>query len=177
MSDETQQAPAADDKQGGLPIKTIGLVAAMLLGEAAIIVVAMTMLGQPSEVQGVPLDGLDENGEGIKATVEIPLLHERLSNMSRGMSMVYDTEILLVVPTEHEEFVTAQLEEKRGQIRTGVSKIWRAAKPSYFEDPGYETLSEQTRELLLGLFDGAPNEGAYIERVLIPKCMGFRNDF
>jgi hypothetical protein len=175
MSDE--KADAGGKGGGGLSKKTVLMVAVMLVAEAGVIVGAMTMLGGPSEVQGVPLDGAGDDEASGGGTVEVPLLHERLSNTARGAAMVYDTEILLVVPVEHQAFVERQLEEKRGQIRTGVSQIWRAAKPSYFEDPGYETLSEQTRELLLGLLDGEPPEGTYIERVLIPKCMGFRNDF
>ena len=173
---EDAKNPAPEEKKG-LPVKTIAMVGVMLVAEAGLILGAMKMLGGPSEVQGVPLDGAGEDGEAAVATVEIPLLHERLANSSRGTTMVYDTEILLVVPAEHQVFVEQQLEEKRGQIRTGVSHIWRAARPSYFEDPGYETLSQQVRELLLGLIDGSPKEGTYIERVLIPKCMGFRNDF
>jgi hypothetical protein len=166
------QPPAA--KPSKPPIKAIVLVVLMLIVEAGLLIGAMIVFGGPSEVQGVTVQGADDPQH---QTVEIPLLHERFSNLSRGVSMVYDTELLLVVPTEHAGTVEAMLEAKRGQIRAGVSRIWRSAEASYFNEPGYETLSRQVEDLLNRLFESQPKEGRYIEQVLIPKCMGFRNDF
>ncbi len=168
---DTESQSAAKSKP---PIKTVLVVVAMLLGEAGLLVGAMMMFGGPSEVQGVTLQG---PAEPQHSTVEVPLLHERFSNLSRGVSMVYDTEILLVVPSEHAATVEAMLEAKRGQVRAGVSRIWRSAEASYFNEPGYETLSRQVQDFLDTLFETQPKEGRYIESVLIPKCMGFRNDF
>ncbi len=165
------------EQKKGLPLKTALLVAVLLFLEAGAIVGAMVFLGGPSEVQGVPLDGLETDDPAASQVVEIPLLHERFTNNARGTSMVYDTEILLMVPVQHRARVEATLEEKRGQIRTGISRIWRSADQAHFNEPGYETLSRQTRDFILSLLGAPPEGGPLIQRVLIPKCMGFRNDF
>lgn len=167
---ETQAEP----KKSKPPIKTVLLVLVMLLVEGVALVGIMMVFGGPSEVHAVELDG--QTGEGESA-VEIPLIHERFTNLARGVSMVYDTEILLVVPSEHQARVEEMVESKRGQIRAGVSRIWRSAEASYFNEPGYETLSRQTEDFLRALFDHEPEDTPYIREVLIPKCMGFRNDF
>jgi flagellar basal body-associated protein FliL len=156
------------------PVKTVALVLLMLIVEGVALVGVMMVFGGPSEVQGVTIEG---GGDSADASVEIPLLHERFTNLARGVSMVYDTEILLVVPGEHQATVEQMVESKRGQIRAGISRIWRSAEASYFNEPGYETLSRQTEDFLNTLFDSQPEEGRYIGEVLIPKCMGFRNDF
>ena len=169
-----EEAPSAGQGKSKPPMKTVALVLLMLVLEGGAIIAAMMMFGGPSDVEAVPLP---EGGERSLATAEVPLLHERFTNLARGVSMVYDTEILLVVPAEHQVKVEELLESKRGQIRAGVSRIWRSAEAAYFNEPGYETLSRQTQDFILTLFDSEPAEGAYIQRVLIPKCMGFRNDF
>ena len=171
MNDATPETKPAPKKP---PVKTIALVLLMLIGEAGLLIGAMMMFGGPSEVQGVTLEGADE---AAHSTTEIPLLHERFTNLARGVSMVYDTEILLVVPTEHAPAVEGMIDAKRGQVRAGVSRIWRSAEASYFNEPGYETLSRQVQDFIDTLFETQPKEGRYVESVLIPKCMGFRNDF
>ncbi|MCA9293672.1 MAG: hypothetical protein KDA20_07655 [Phycisphaerales bacterium] len=172
-----ESAPEKASKKGGLPLKTIILVFAMLVAEGGGIVLFMTMFGKPSPVraQAVELDeGAVAEGDQLQ---EIQLLHEKLTNSASGRVFIYDAEILIVVKEKYREKVEQLMEQRMGAIRTGVSSIWAKAEHAYFSEPGRETLTRQTLDYLRSTFGKDASGDQRIENVLIPKCLGMPADF
>lgn len=175
MSAENQEA--APGKKG-LPVKTIAVVLALLVAEGAGIFVFLTFFGGPAPVQAEGVELVDETNDPMEQLVEIPLLHEKLTNNSSGAVFLYDTEILIVVREKHKAKVEEMMAQSMGAIRTGLAQIWQRAEHSYFGEPGWETLTRQSREFLDSRFKLQDDSGdSLIEQVLIPKCLGFRADF
>jgi flagellar basal body-associated protein FliL len=159
-----------------LPVRTIAIVAVMLVVEGAAVVGIMMMFGGPSEVVAQPgLFGAASSPEMQPA--EIPLMQERLTNNASGRIFIYDTEIQIVTQERHRETVQGVMDSRMASIRTGISRIFAAAEHSYFAEPGLETLTRQVTEFLHSIFpeDGEGEE--IIVSVLIPKCMGFPADY
>lgn len=175
MSDEQQeqQAPAAGGSR--LPIKTLAIIAFMLVGEAAVIIGAMMVLGGPSEIHAEHIVG--EESAISSDTVEVTILHEKLTNASTGRTFLYDTEIMAIVAVENEPRVRELLDARLGKIRTGVASIFGAAEASYFKEPARDTLTRQSLEYLREVFGKTPDDKDLVEAVLIPKLMGFPADF
>lgn len=103
-AEKKEQAPASEPKaeagkKGGLPVKTIGIILGLLVGEAAGIFVLMNMLGKPSEVKATEIHD-DHDAEGEKL-VELPILGEKFTNNSSGRLYVWDIELLMKVKSKH----------------------------------------------------------------------------
>lgn len=177
MADEEaaapQQSEAAEKK--GLPIKTIIIVAVMLIGEGALIAGAMILFGSPSKVVASGAVGEVDPGEEL---TELPVLHEKFTNTSTGRVWVWDTEVLLVTRARHEERVKESLEQHNAMIRTGVGGVIAAANHQFFNEPNRPTLTRQTLEYLRKIIgqDEATGDELIVD-VLIPSCTGFPTDY
>lgn len=179
MNDE---APKQNQPSNKIPMKTIIVVLAMLLAEGGLIIGALFFFAGPSSVQAVQLQ--DQSDAMLaERTREIPLLHEKFTNNRRGRLWIYDLEVILLTKEVHADSVNQQIEDSRAQIRAGVNRIISAAQPSYFEEPGYETIRRQILEYLNGPTDEqavipAAAEGEpRVQDVLIPSCIGFPADY
>lgn len=166
---------AAESPKQGLSLKMILIVAGLLVAEGAIVVGVMMFLGKPSEVRAVDLGGVVDPNERL---IEIPLVHERFNNDSEGRLWIWDSEIVLQVRARHESYVRETIQSRQAQIRTGIARIWAAARHHHFNEPGRVTLSRQTLEMLnRDIFERDPTGEERVSNVLIPKCMGFPSDF
>ncbi|MGP1346406.1 MAG: hypothetical protein ACTS3F_07045 [Phycisphaerales bacterium] len=173
MSEEA--AASAESPKKGLSLKMILVVLGLLIAEGAIVVGVMVFIGKPSEVQAVDLGGVVDPNERL---IEIPLVHERFNNDAEGRLWIWDTEIVLQVKARHEEAVRKGIESRQAQIRTGIARIWAAARHHHFNEPGRVTLSRQALEMLnRDIFERDPTGEERIANVLIPKCMGFPSDY
>ncbi|MBL8744972.1 MAG: hypothetical protein JNK58_01305 [Phycisphaerae bacterium] len=197
-------APAtpAEPAKKGLPIKTIGAVAVMLLVEAVAIIAAVKMFGGPSEVKGVGLEHAEHN-EG-DTLVEVPVLHEKFTNASSGRVWMWDTEVIIKAKKKHagEEPGSApkkgghgedaksgagehavgpslreELQARMAEVRTGIGAIMSSAQHAYYTEPGRETLSRQILEYLRKVFGQDAEGNERVQEVLIPKCLGFPADY
>ena len=171
MADETTTGGDAEKK--GLPIKTIVIIAVMMIVEGVVIVGAITMLGKPSDVHATGLAATDP----MEEVVEIPVLAERFVNKATGRAWLWDTEIVVKSKARHAEQVRATIDQRRAEIRTAINSIWATAQDSYFHEPGRATLSRQVLEYFHHTFGEDPiSEEPLVRDVLIPKCLGFPSD-
>lgn len=200
-----EEAPApAEQPKKKMPVKTIAVVAVMLVVEAVVVIGAVKMFGGPSEVKGVGLD-LTPHDEG-NVLVEIPVLHEKFTNGSSGRVWIWDSEIIIKVkrkyagPAEGEDgkddghgdkkkgsgghgegtsgpTVRQEMKSRMAEIRTGIGAIISTAQHAYFTEPGRETLSRQILEYLRRVFGQDAEGHERIEEVLIPRCLGFPADY
>lgn len=194
-----QAAPAkpgaeqTEGKKKGLPIKTIGIVVALLVIEGAAMFFILGATGKPKETQAAQVEGDHGGGGGgggghggghggggggpIPAIVELPVIKERLPNNSTGRPWIWDTEIIVQTKGADSEHVKTILEQRSAEIRTGIGRIWRTAQHAHFNEPGLETLTRLVTAFLDDLLGPDPEGHSYIKRVLLARCVGYPTDY
>lgn len=170
MADEATAQPAAKRR---LPVKTVGVVAALMAAEAGGLYALMSMTGPGAAHAGVELHGAPATDE---EPVELPLVEDKFQNMQTGSVWVWDLQIFVKVKKKNETFVKAELERRSAEIKEGISQIVRRAQHNHLKEPDLRTLQRQFGLFLEGVL-GADAEGASrIERIIIPRCKGFQAD-
>lgn len=171
---EKQPAPASAEaapaKKGGPPVKLLGIVAGLMIAEAAGVFMVAKMTG-PAKVEAAPLAKGD--GHDQEATVEISLVDDRFQNMQTGRVWLWDTEIVLKVKAKNEEYVNKVLESRAAEIKEGVALVFRRAQHNQLKEAGLETLNRQLSAYLDDVVGKDADGKERIERVVIPKCKGF----
>lgn len=178
MADEAPKSPEQEGDQGkkkGLPLKAIIIVLVLLVGEAAGVIVAMSMLGKPSAVQG---HGIETTHEDLENTLhEVLIVGDRFPNHHTGRVWLWETEVQMTVKEKHLLAVEETLEARAAEIKTGISQIIRTAHHNHLKEPNLETLTRQFREFLRQIFGDDAEGEPRVQAVLIPKCVGFPADF
>lgn len=206
MADAPADQAKAAEQKGGLPVRTIIVVLAMLAVEAVALVGALSMFGKPSEVKGVGLEH-DACSEG-DTLVEVPIVAEKFTNSSSGRVWVWNVEVVAVVKQKHAGAPASadagkaakgvghggddhgagaghaggatlrdELKGRMAKVRTGIGAIFSSAQHSYFTEPGRETLSRQILQFLREVFGQDAEGEERIQAVLIPNCLGFPADY
>lgn len=177
MSDEANTEAQEAPSKGGLPIKTIVVILALLVVEGAGIVFVMGMVGKPSDVSAVEVM---QDPDAVNDEIhELAVLQEKFSNAKQGRLWIWDMEIDLAVSAENQEAVQAVLDRRGSLIRSGIGRIVASAQHSYFQEPGYDTIRRQILEFLnTDELVGSDAEGEpMVLDVMIPSCIGFPADY
>jgi len=165
---ENQQQDAPKRK---FPIKTIIALAVVLLIEGAAVSLVFLLAGQPADVKA---EGAKLDEAKLNQPTEMLLVEDRFQNTRTGRAYLYDTEIYMVVPNKHEKTVEGKLEQMKAQVTTEIATIFRRAEPAHLLEPELSTLTRQIKAMVDRKF-GYDEEGeAYVQQVLIRKCMQFR---
>jgi len=165
----------SEGSKKGLPIKTIAIVAALLVAEAAIVVGVISMWGQPSEVRAQGLAD-PETASGEQLT-EVLIVNDKFPNHHTGRVFLWEAEVQIKVRRKHLDYVKSVVEDRAAEIKTNVAKIFRSAHHNHLKEPQLETLTRRLEEMLRDVFgEDADGEERVVE-VLIPKCVGFPADF
>lgn len=171
-----KQPEAAEPAKKKPPIKVIGLVAVLMIAEAAgVFVIVSATAKKPAAAEAAHIEGLDAVDHD--ASVEIPLLDDKFQNMQTGGVWIWDAEIILKVKEKNSEFVSTQLENRASEIKEGVSMIFRRAQHNQLKEPGLETINRQLTAYINKLIGNDAENQPRIERVMIPKCRGFPANF
>ncbi|MGH7243677.1 MAG: hypothetical protein ACREJD_09700 [Phycisphaerales bacterium] len=174
MADEKDAKPA-DAKpaaKGGLPIKTIGIVAVLMIAEAAgVFFVVGSTMRKPTESKAGELHGQDE--AKLDALVELPLVEDKFQNMTGGQAWIWDAAVFVKVKKRDEEKVTEVLQARAAEIKEGIAYIFRRAQHSQLKEPGLETMNREISAYINEIVEKTPEGASRIDRVLIPKCRGF----
>ncbi len=178
MSEDANQEATPAEKtpeKKGLPIKTVVIVLAMLIVEAGAIIGALMFLGQPSPVEGTEI--VDDASAESEQLVEVPILQDKFANNDTGRLWYWDTEVIITAKQKHADSVTAELERRAAEIRTGVGAVVAGARHAYFNEPGRATLTRQLLEFMRDKFGQDAEGEERITGVLVPKCIGFPADY
>jgi len=158
-----------------LPIKTLLLILALLIGEGVGVLLLARMWASPAEVQAGGVQQIES--QSMEQIEEILIVEDRFPNHQTGRVWLWETEVQMQVKRKHMDYVKRILEERRAEIKTGVSQIWRNAHQRHLTEPDLATLNRQAKAYLSEIF-GVDSEGDQrVQRVLIPKCVGFPADF
>ena len=176
MADEETKAESSSEsspKKGG-GLKTMLVVAALMIAEAGGLFVLINGMGGPNAVEASELEGLEGTGE--EAPVEIKLIEDRFQNMQTGRVWEWRTQIFLRVRQKNAEEIKRIMERDAASISEGISMIFSRAQDRHLREPGRETITRQLTTYLNEVFgldaDGLPR----IDRVIIPELKGFPAD-
>ncbi|RMD65795.1 MAG: hypothetical protein D6824_02000 [Planctomycetota bacterium] len=172
MAEDAQSQEQTPKKKS---LKPLLIVAALLVGEGVGVMVFMKALGKPNPVQGQEIvdDGLAE----LERIHEVLVVSDRFPNNYTGRTWLWEAEIQAQVKEKNLDDVKRVLEERNAEIKTGISRIFRAAHHNYFTEANLETLTRQVTEYLREVFGKDASGEERIVRVLIPKCVGFPADY
>lgn len=173
--DQAKEKPAANDQpQKKMPMKTIGLVAGVLLIEAVVISMAFVFAGKPADVRG-DAAAMDEKA-AMEKPVEILVVADKFQNAKSGRAYLYDTEVYIVIRKKYEDKLNAQFESMKAQITTDISRIFRRAEPTHLLEPTLATITRQIKAALEERLGPDEAGESRIDEVLISKCSRFRSD-
>jgi uncharacterized protein HemX len=172
--------PVAEEKQEQQPTapskgKTVGIVAAVLLLEAVIIIGAVMYFVGPSEAEAMHMPGGEIADED--RIVETLILNARLPNNRTGVTYLYETEVYVQTKQRHTGRVKSELDQFQNEIRAELTAIWRTAEPYHFQEPRLENLTRKVCAMLSQRFGVDPNtDEPIIEQCVIVMGTGFRID-
>ncbi|MFW6336419.1 MAG: hypothetical protein ACOC3G_04760 [Phycisphaeraceae bacterium] len=168
--DEKQKAP----EKKKLPIKTILIVAGVLLVEAVAISAVFIFSGGPSEVRAQ--DMANDPALVAEQPAEVLVIADKFQNTRVGRTLLYDTEIYIVVKQKHRGKVEQTLAQLSASIKSDIAAIFRRAEPAQLTEPDMSTIRRQVRAVLEKRL-GTSDEGeSVVQEVLIPTCTQFRAD-
>ncbi len=175
-----ESAPAeAEPKKKGLPIKTIAVVAVIMVLEGALVFFVLGALGGPKKTEAATEAKHLEHDES-EQTKEIRLFDkedERFQNLTAGRVWIWNVSFFVQVKNKNAERVENVLEQRKAEIKEGVSQIVSRSPIAQLKEPERQSLNRQVSALLEKIV-GQDNDGkSLIERVLIPTCNGFPSDF
>ncbi|MGD9692783.1 MAG: hypothetical protein AB7G17_05715 [Phycisphaerales bacterium] len=114
---------------------------------------------------------------GPEDIAETLVVKDKFPNNQTGRAWLWDVEVYVQVRNKRLDLVTATLTTRSAEVKTGIARIWRTGQHAYFNEPGLETLTRQVREFLNGIVGQGADGQPMIERVLIPRCVGFPTEF
>lgn len=176
------ETPAPDEKAAetkpkkGLPVKTIGVVAALMIAEAAAVYVVFGMFGGPktSEAHAGHAELKHDEDNEVQ---EIELVEDKFQNLTTGRVWIWDVSLFVQVRKKNVERVERVLEQRGAEIKEGIGQIVSKAQHSHLKEPERQSLNRQFSVFLEKVVGTEEDGKALVERVLIPKCRGYPSDF
>ncbi len=174
MAEQVKDEAAPEQEKRKLPLKTIIILAAVLLVEAAVISAVFLLSGGPAEVRA---DGnVDERAAVLEQPVEVLVIADKFQNTRTGRAYLYDTEIYIEIRRKHQGDVEQRIDTMRQGIKEDIAKVFRKAEPAHLLETELSTIRRQIRAALDERLGRDEQGEPYVERVVIPKCHQFRAD-
>ena len=168
--DKKAEPASEETPKKKLPIKTIAVVAVIMLleGVGVFLFVSMTGRAPQDAVAGIH-DGAEAEQE---ESVEIALVDDRFQNLQTGNVWIWKLQVYMKVKKKNEEFVNKVLEERSAEIKTALSQLMRRMQHAQLKEPDLRTLNRQITALINEKF-GFDKEIPRVDEVLISNCEGF----
>jgi flagellar basal body-associated protein FliL len=168
--DKKPEAPAAEAPPKRLPIKTVAVVALIMVLEGVGVFLFVSMTGHsPQESAAGIVDGAEAEQE---ESVEIALVDDRFQNLQTGNVWIWKLQVYLKVKKKNEGAVNKVLEERSAEIKTSLSQLMRRMQHAQLKEPDLRTLNRQITALVNEKF-GFEKEIPRVDEVLISNCEGF----
>jgi flagellar basal body-associated protein FliL len=171
-------AEAAPPKKG-LPLKTLIVVAALMLVEGVGLFFVLGALGGPKPTNAAT-DAKHLAADESEETEEIPVLgkgDDKFQNLASGQVWVWNVSVVLQVKGKNSERVTTRIENRKAEIKEGISQIIGRAQIAQLKEPERQSLNRQVSALMEKIVGQDPDGKSLIERVLIPTCSGYPANF
>lgn len=171
-------APAADAKPAkkGPPVKMIGIIAAVMIIEAVVVVTIFSMLSpKASQAQADETHLVSDDGDKPK---EVPVVEDKFQNMSTGSGWIWDISIAVQVRTKDSDHVAEVLKSRSAEVKEGMRQIVGRADHAMLKEANSEALKRQIGAFLNKIVGVEEKTGdPLIQRVLIPRARGFPAEF
>ncbi len=187
MADKEKKDKAEKGAEGGeaapakkgLPLKTLIVVAALMIVEGVGLFFVLGALGGP-KASSAATDAKHLAHDESEETEEIRVLEkedEKFQNLASGQVWVWNVSIYLQVKNKNTERVERVLESRKAEIKEGISQIIGRSQIAQLKEPERQSLNRQVSALLEKVV-GLDSEGKpLIERILIPTCSGYPANF
>ena len=181
MADKKDAKPAEKPAEGAepakkkLPIKTIGVVAAVMLIEAVGVFMVFKAISPKVNNAHAATELHNDDGDTLK---EVKVADEKYQNMRSGENWMWQITVFVNVKKRHAGKVEGILKAREGEVRDGLRKIVANADQTMLKEPDSKALQRLLTEYLNKVIppDEKTNE-PLIEKVLIPKCIGQSADY
>lgn len=169
------EAAAAPAKKG-LPIKTIAIVAVLMVLEAAAVVVVLGAFGGPKHSEGAttPKELVHDDSEDLQ---EIEIVSDKYQNLTTGRVWIWDVAVFVQVKNKNAERIEKVLEQRKAEISEGLGQIVSRAQHAQLKEPDRQSINRQFAAFLEKVAGADADGKPLIDRVLIPKCRGYPSDF
>jgi flagellar basal body-associated protein FliL len=177
-------APAAAPAEGAaaapakkkLPIKTIGIVAGIMIAEAVAVFMIFNMIAPKKS--SAHEDAAHVESSDAETIKEIQVVDEKFQNLASGRAFIWDTVVTVQVKKKHADSVEATLKSRAAELRQEMGRIVANADDAQLKEPNRETLLRQFTALLNKVVgEDEKSSDPLIERVLIPRLRGFPAEF
>ncbi len=184
MSDDKSKAAAKDTDGGaegdaksakkGLPIKTIGIIAAVMAMEAGALYIVFGM-GSANKSSAMVHELVHDDSEELE---EIEIVADQVfQNMQTGKVWVWSISVFAQVKRMNVEYVENVLMQRQAEIREGLSQIVGRAQHVQLKEPDRQTINRQFTALIEKIIKPDEHGMPRVERLIIPKCTGYPADF
>lgn len=176
MAEQNNNAKAAapEASKRKLPVRTMIIMAVVLLVEGLAIAGAFMLSGGAADVKADPAK-IDEAAK-LEQPVEELVLDGRFANMRLGYTVVYTTKVVVKVKRKHQDRVQQAIEQRAAELEEAVQTIFRRAEPTQLKEPTLATLRRQVQAELDRIFQQDENGEPIVLSVVIPKCIPHRAD-
>ncbi len=175
MADEQTPAPeGGEEKKGGLPLKTIIIVALAMVLEGGAIAAVFMLAGGPSKVEATEV--VDEELAGLDEPAEVPVITAKFQNTRRGIPYTYDVEVSITVKQKYVEELTERVLGMEGRLQSDIGRIYRQAEPAHLAETELLTIKRQIGDAINQRLGVDENDEPYVLEVLIPRSSSYRSD-
>ncbi len=174
-----EATPADAPKKKGLPLKTIMVIAALMIFEGVGVFFVLGAMGGP-KVSHAETDPKTLKHDDTDDTIEVPLFEkdvEKFQSHSSGQVWVWSVSVVLQVKNKNEERVNNVLGNRKAEIKEGLSQIIGRAPISQLKEPERQSLNRQVSALLEKIIGHDADGKPLVERILIPTCSGYPASF
>jgi hypothetical protein len=170
-----EKAAEAAPAKKGLPIKTLGIVAALMIVEGIGLVFVLGALGGP-KASNAATDAkhlVSDDSEVIKELQVLDKGDDKFQNMSSGQVWVWNVQVYVQVKKKNQDRVDRVLGDRSAEIKEGLSQIIGRAQIAQLKEPERQSLNRQVSALLEKIIGQDSDGKPLVERVLIPTCSGY----
>jgi flagellar basal body-associated protein FliL len=181
MADKKDAKPAEKPAEGAepakkkLPIKTIGIVAAVMVIEAVGVFVVFKAISPKVSNAHAAAELHNNDGDALK---EVKVADDKYQNMRSGENWMWQITVIVQVKKRHAAKVEEVLKSREAEVREGLRKIVSGSDSAVLREAESKGLQRLFTEYLNKVVppDEKTNE-PLIEKVLIPKCIGQSADY
>jgi flagellar basal body-associated protein FliL len=163
---DAAEAPAKKKSR----IKVIGMVAGIMILEAAGVYFLVGMSGPKHAAAEVGVQGAEQAAG--QEPVEIDLVDDRFQNMQTGHVWMWEIQVVIKTSKKNEPFISSELEKRSAEIKEGIAQIVRRAQYTHLKEPDLITLSRQFTAFCDKVFGHDAQGNSRVDRIMIPKCRG-----
>ncbi len=173
MAEQANTEEQSAEKKKRFPLKTILILAGVLVLEVATVVVVFALKPMPPDVIA---DSTIVKDGGEEEQIEELLVEEKFSNLLRGETIIYDTQIYITIRRKHQETARGQIDMNQARISSDISTIIARAQPAHFAEPTKATLKRQIKAAVDQRLDVDLDDNPIVEEVHIIKLIPYKAD-